>query len=70
MADARSRVAIVDVSEQREATHIDSGLTATLSRFFRRENFRPNQLDVINASLSGLDVFFLWGTGAGKFLCF
>jgi hypothetical protein len=54
----------------RESFPWSSEVRSVNSKIFGHKSFRENQLEIINASMSGRDVFVLMPTGGGKSLCF
>lgn len=58
----RRRLSTEPVSEE--------ALKQTLSRYFGYSNFRPGQLEVVQALIQKRDVAVFWATGAGKSLCY
>ncbi|CAL8329203.1 unnamed protein product [Boreogadus saida] len=54
----------------RDFDHSPEKLKATLINTFRLQEFRVNQLEAINATISKENVFVVGGNGAGKSLCY
>ncbi len=57
-------------NEGRATPVAETDLTAALGRVFGFREFRPNQLEIVQAVLAGRDVFAVMPTGGGKSLCY
>ncbi|KAK9464120.1 P-loop containing nucleoside triphosphate hydrolase protein [Lipomyces oligophaga] len=62
--------AIYDKNEPQKAFPWSQEVCSVLTNVFKLSGFRHNQLEAINATLSGKDVFVLMPTGGGKSLCY
>ena len=67
---ATQRVKLPDVTSTKMQYPWSDDVLMTLKNIFQLQGFRHNQLEAINASLQGKDVFVLMPTGGGKSLCY
>ncbi|THH26363.1 hypothetical protein EUX98_g7827 [Antrodiella citrinella] len=63
-------VTYVNRDDEATKTPFYSEVQRTLKDVFGLQQFRPFQLEAINATLTGRDAFILFPTGGGKSLCF
>ena len=68
--NSQTNYKLADLAEWSAPFEWDEIIDAANKKVFSNDNFRPNQKEIINACLSGRDIFVCMPTGGGKSLTF